>query len=96
MFFRTMAGLAGCAAFLSAALVIVESVQFSLNPVAASRGDRIDIREAAARCSGASLIAACANSTVITPYRRSNEPAVLQVFERPNETILVRIPSEVL
>lgn len=60
--------------------------------VAAARGDRLDVAEAAARCSLGSLITACANDPQTDISRaKARTGAMIQVFEKPGETILVRV-----
>ncbi|MDQ0468397.1 hypothetical protein [Labrys wisconsinensis] len=61
-------------------------------PVAAARGDRLDVAEAASRCSLGSLMAACATAPMDDVERaKARTGALIQVFEKPGETILVRV-----
>lgn len=59
---------------------------------AAARGDRLDVAERVASCGVGSLIAACANGGSGQDLERQKaKAALIQVFERPGETVLVRI-----
>ena len=61
-------------------------------PAVLARGDRLDVAEAASRCSLGSLMAACATDPQADVERaKARTGAMIQVFERPGETILVRV-----
>jgi hypothetical protein len=61
-------------------------------PDAAPRGDRLDVAERASRCGVVSMIAACANDAFADLERvKTRNGSMLQVFERPGQTILVRV-----
>ena len=58
----------------------------------AARGDRLDISDKASRCGAVSMIAACADDAFADIARsRSTQASMLQVFEKPGETYLVRV-----
>ena len=85
---RTVIAVGGALFALAAAAFL--DMQSSPPPqVTAARGDRLDIMEQTARCAESSLIAACADDTkASTPVRQAS---MLQVFEKPSQTILVRV-----
>ena len=57
---------------------------------AAARSDRADV--ASTGCGGGSLIAACATlADQGVRVRDFGSPSVIQVYERPGETVLVRV-----
>lgn len=88
MISRLIVAFATLAIVLLGGAALMDNSQFSS---ASARGDRIDIAEDAARCRSSSLIAACAVGITDNPYQKTApKPSLLQVFELPNETILVK------
>ena len=62
------------------------------SPVEASRGDRLDVAERASRCGVVSMIAACADDAFADLAKaKTQNAALMQVFEKPGQTILVRV-----
>ena len=77
--------------FLATGASILGMAKLPVVKIAAStRGDRLDVTERAQRCAGASVIAACADSED-TSAARARASNLVQVFEKPGETILVRV-----
>jgi hypothetical protein len=85
---RTVIAVGGALFALSAA-ALLDMRSAPAPEVTAARGDRLDVMEQASRCAGSSLIAACADDTAAATSVRS--ASMLQVFEKPNQTILVRV-----
>jgi hypothetical protein len=73
--------------FVLAAASMLDAARVSSSTVA-SRGDRLDISEQAARCGLSSVIAACADPAAAGETKSAS---MIQVFEKPGETILVRV-----
>jgi hypothetical protein len=79
----------GGALFALAAAALLDSHSASAPQIEAARGNRLDVMEQSSRCAQSSLIAACADDSVdATPLRPAS---MLQVFNEPNQTILVRV-----
>ncbi|PWT89198.1 MAG: hypothetical protein C5B56_07550 [Proteobacteria bacterium] len=79
--------------FVLAAAALLDSARVPTPELAAApRGDRLDVAERAAACGSVSVIAACADDAFAQIDRaKANRASLIQVFERPNETILVRV-----
>jgi hypothetical protein len=78
--------------FVLAGAATLDAARVPVPETSSTRGDRLDIAERASRCGSVSLIAACADDAFADIERaKSTNAAMLQVFERPNETILVRV-----
>jgi hypothetical protein len=54
-----------------------------------AKGDRLDVIEQAQRCSGSSMMAACADDAA-TERALARNNATIQVYETAGETIIVR------
>ena len=58
-------------------------------PASLAKADRLDVMEQAQRCASSSMMAACADEAAATAAF-SRGGSVIQVFEEPGTTILVR------
>ena len=74
--------------FVLAAASMLDAARVPSSTVAA-RGDKLDVAEQAAKCGVSSIIAACADSTAASGEMKA--ASMIQVFEKPGETILVRV-----
>jgi hypothetical protein len=87
---RTVVAVCG-GLFVLAAAATLDAARVPSNLVA-ERGDRLDIAEHTAKCGVVSMIAACADDAFNDVARGySRNAAMLQVFEKPGETYLVRV-----
>jgi len=60
-------------------------------PEAALRGDRLDVAERASSCGVVSMIAACADDAFADLERaKTRNASMIQAFEKPGQTILVK------
>jgi len=85
---RTVVAVGGALVALAAA-ALLDMRPVPAPQLTAARGDRLDVMEQAARCAQSSIIAACADDAEakVTVHPAS----LLQVFEKPSQTILVRV-----
>ena len=74
--------------FVLAAASMLDAARVPSSTLAA-RGDRLDVAEQAAKCAVSSVIAACADNTAAAGATKA--ASMIQVFEKPGETILVRV-----
>jgi hypothetical protein len=57
-----------------------------------SRGDRLSSARSVPGCAAESPIAACANDSALSKNEPDTRATAIQIFEKPGETILVRLP----
>jgi hypothetical protein len=76
--------------FVLAAAAQLDTVRIPAPDPIAIRGDRLDVSEHAPPCRSTSVMAACADDTFTASREASAGPHLVQVFEKPGETILVR------
>jgi hypothetical protein len=75
-----------------AAAAMLDMVRVTPGAELAQRGDRLDVAEQASRCGVVSMIAACADDAFSDLQRaRTAKGSMLQVFEKPGQTILVKV-----
>jgi hypothetical protein len=88
---RTVLAVGGGMFILAAAAMLDMARVPAPEASVAARGDRLDISETSS-CGSISMIAACADDAFADIERaRSTNASMIQVFEKPGETILVRV-----